>query len=133
MMSNETRTILAVDDDIDILEQVALEMKREGYTVVTAEGQAEAEKLIAEGLRFDMAIVDLMMENMDSGFVLCHHIKKKYPGTPVIILTAVVSETGIDFDATTHEERSWVKADALMDKPVRPEQLQREVARLLKG
>jgi len=132
-MSNETRTVLAVDDDIDILEQVALEMKREGYNVVTAEGQAEAEKLIAEGLQFDMAIVDLMMENMDSGFVLCHHIKKKYPGTPVIILTAVVSETGIDFDATTHEERAWVRADALMDKPVRPEQLQREVARLLKG
>ena len=132
-MSNETRTILAVDDDLDILEQVALEMKREGYNVVTAEGQAEAERLIKEGLRFDMAIVDLMMENMDSGFVLCHHIKKKYPGTPVIILTAVVSETGIDFDATTHEERAWVKADALMDKPVRPEQLQREVARLLKG
>jgi CheY-like chemotaxis protein len=70
---------------------------------------------------------------MDSGFVLCHNIKKLYPGTPVIILTAVQAATGLDFKARSAEAGSWVKADVLLDKPVRPEQLKAEVRRLLAG
>ena len=42
---------------------------------------------------------------------------------PVILVTAVASETGLDFDAATAEERGWIKADAVLDKPVRFEQL----------
>jgi CheY-like chemotaxis protein len=65
--------------------------------------------------------------------MLCYRIKKQDPTIPVIMVTSVTSETGLDFDATTKEERSWIKADALLDKPVRFEQLQREMNRLLKG
>ncbi len=60
-------------------------------------------------------------------------MKKKYPGMPVVLVTAVTSETGLEFDAATDEERSWVKADALLAKPVRFEQLKREIERLAKG
>jgi hypothetical protein len=42
-----------------------------------------------------------------------------------------VGETGIEFDAQTPDERSWIKADTLIQKPVRPEQLIREIERLL--
>jgi CheY-like chemotaxis protein len=72
------------------------------------------------------------MENMDSGFVLCHHVKRLFPETPVILLTAVKATTGLDFSPQSDEAASWVKADVLMDKPVRPEQLRQEVRRLLK-
>mgnify|MGYP000857344069 CR=1 FL=1 len=129
-MTEVKKTILTVDDDIDILEQLRFQLEGAGYRVISAGGQEEAMEMLKDA-SFDMAILDLMMENMDSGFVLCHHIKKLHPGTPVIILTAVTSETGMEFDATTHEERSWVKADILMDKPVRSEQLLKEVHKLL--
>jgi hypothetical protein len=49
----------------------------------------------------------------------------------VILVTGVAAETGIPFSAATREERIWIKADALLPKPIRFEQLQPEVERLL--
>jgi len=128
----ETRKprVLVVDDDPDLLEQVSALMQGEGYEVHQAGGQQEAEEKLLEVIP-DIAVIDLMMENMDSGFVLCHHIKKLYPSTPVIILTAVRSATGLDFRARSEDAGAWVNADALLDKPARPEQLRAEVKRLL--
>ncbi|HQH28687.1 MAG TPA: response regulator [Oligoflexia bacterium] len=127
---SENITVLIVDDDLDALEYEQIILEQAGYKVARAESRAEAEEWIAGG-KPDIALVDLMMETPDAGFVLCHHIKKKYPATPIIMLTCVESETGIEFDAATREERSWVKADALLKKPVRQEQLLREMTRLL--
>jgi CheY-like chemotaxis protein len=128
----QAKTVLVVDDDIDILEQQKLILGNEGFRVVACESRREAEEYIA-GEKPDIAIVDLMMETSDAGFVLCHHLKKKFPGTPLIVFTSVGAETGIDFDPVTKEERSWIKADALLHKPARPEQILREVNRLLQA
>jgi CheY-like chemotaxis protein len=127
---SEPKKILVVDDDIDLLEQVSMILKADGYEVHPAQGQEEAEEKLSTFIP-DIAVIDLMMETMDSGFVLCHNIKKLYPETPVIILTAVQAATGLDFKARSDEAGSWLKADALIDKPVRPEQLRAEVRRLL--
>ena len=124
------KKILVVDDDIDLLEQVAFVLKSDGFDVVKAQGQKDGEEALLTTIP-DLAVLDLMMENLDSGFVLCHHIKRLYPGTPVILLTAVKAATGLDFSAKSSEAASWVKADLLLDKPVRPEQLRTEVRKLL--
>ena len=128
---SEQKSILVVDDDIDMLEQVALILKSEGYRVIKAQGQKEGEEALLTAVP-DLAVLDLMMEHMDSGFVLCHHVKRLFPETPVILLTAVKATTGLDFHPQSDEAATWVKADVLMDKPVRPEQLRQEVKRLLK-
>lgn len=125
-----TKKILIVDDDIDQLDCVAMILKAEGYDVIKAQGQKEGEDAILTAIP-DLAILDLMMENMDSGFVLCHQIKRLYPDTPVILLTAVESATGVDFSPRSSGAASWIKADVMLDKPVRPEQLRNEVKRLL--
>ena len=131
MNEKRRKRILVVDDDPDILEQVALELRQEGYQVTEAGGQTEAEKVLEKG-NPDLAVVDLMMENMDSGFVLTHYLKNLYPDTPVVLLTAVTAATGMSFAASSDEARSWVKADLVLDKPVRPEQIKAEVRRLLR-
>jgi len=125
-----TKKILVVDDDIDQLEYVAMILQAEGYEVIKAQGQKEGEEAILAAIP-DLAILDLMMEHMDSGFVLCHQIKRMYPETPVILLTAVESATGVGFSSRSKGAASWIKADMLLDKPVRPEQLRREVRRLV--
>ena len=127
---SDGQKILVVDDDPDLVEQLTLILGSAGYEVITAGGQQEAEETLMVH-RPDLAIVDLMMEEQDSGFILCHEIKKLYPGTPVILLTSVKAATGISFAATSAEQQSWVKADRLLDKPARPEQLKNEVRRLL--
>ncbi len=126
------KTILLVDDDVDYLEQTRLQLEIAGYSVVTADNIGTAKALLND-LRPAAAVLDLMMENVDDGFVLAHTIKSIDPTIPVILATAVTSETGFEFDAATKEERSWVKADVVLDKPVRIEQLTREIERLLKG
>lgn len=128
-MSN-TPKILVVDDDPDITEQLSLLLGSEGYQVRTAGGQAEAEEVLMT-MRPDLAVVDLIMEQQDSGFILCHEIKRLYPGTPVILLTSVKAATGISFATSSADQQSWVKADRLLDKPARPEQLKNEVRHLL--
>jgi CheY-like chemotaxis protein len=126
------KTILVVDDDFDFVNQQKMQLEKAGFNVITADSQKQAQILLAQ-TRPDLAIVDLMMEYKDSGFALCYHIKKKYPSIPVILVTAVTSETGLEFDAATEEERSWVKADAMLAKPLRFEQLFWEIQQLLKG
>jgi DNA-binding NtrC family response regulator len=127
---NKTKTILIVDDDIDYLIQQKAILEPEGFNVITAEGVNRAREVIKEN-QFDLAVVDLMMENMDSGFVLSYELKKKAPQVPVIMVTAVTSQTGFEFDSVTENEKKWIKADAIFTKPVRAEQLIKEINRLL--
>ncbi len=126
------KKILVVDDDPDILEQVELILKANGYDVTPVDSAANAEEFLIS-TQPDLAIVDLMMEQMDSGFVLCHQIKKLYPNVPIIMVTAVRSSTGLDFDAKTPEAKSWLKAECILDNPVRAEELLNTVRRLLKA
>lgn len=126
------RTVLIIDDDPDFLEQMRLALLSEGYNVVAAGGETEAEQVLGR-LRPDLVICDLMMENMDAGFVLSHKIKTKDPSIPVILVTAVTSQTGLSFEGLGTDERAWIKADGLLSKPVRIEQVRREIARLLPG
>ena len=127
---SKAQKILVVDDDPDIVDQLGLLLQKEGYEVASASGMEEAEQILLT-VKPDLAIVDLMMEHKDSGFVLCHEIRKLYPETPIIVLTGVKAESGISFAASSSDEQSWVKADRVLDKPVRPEQLKNEVRHLL--
>ncbi|MEN6385086.1 MAG: response regulator [Phycisphaerales bacterium] len=124
------KKILIVDDDTDFIEQLEIMLKQANYSIDKTYSRAEAEEYLQKN-KPDLAIVDLMMENTDSGFALCYHIKKKYNNLPVIMVTAVTNETGFQFDAATKEEQTWIRADAFLAKPIRFEQLKRELTRLL--
>lgn len=129
-MKNQ-KTILLVDDDMDYLFQMRFQLERFGFKVISAESQREAEDLI-KTIKPDLAIFDLMMENEDSGFILCYKMKRKYPDVPIILATAVSAETGMSFGISSEDERKWIKADLYLEKGVRPEQLQNEIVKLLK-
>lgn len=130
-MPGVSKTILLADDDPDYLFQVTFYLQKAGYRVIAAGSQKEAERILETG-KPDLAIFDLMMENEDSGFILSHKLKRKYPDVPVIIATAVASETGIPFALQTEEDRKWIKADKYLEKGLLPEQLLNEVSKLLK-
>jgi CheY-like chemotaxis protein len=125
------KTILIVDDDVDYLYQLKFQVEKMGFETVTAESQHEAETLL-NTIKPDLAILDLMMESEDSGFILSYKLKRKYPDVPIIIATAVSAETGMTFGINTEEERKWIKADLYLEKGIRPDQLHREIVKLLK-
>ncbi len=130
-MTKMKKTVLIVDDDMDYLFQMKLKVEQFGFETITADGQKEAESII-ETVRPDLAILDLMMESEDSGFILAYKIKRKYPDVPIIIATAVTAETGMNFDIKSDENKQWIKADLFLDKGIRADQLQREINKLLK-
>jgi CheY-like chemotaxis protein len=125
----ERKIALVVDDDEDFLFQQKALLERLGFDVVTAGGREEATAKLAE-VQPALAVVDLMMEEKDGGFVLARHIKRVRPGTFVILVTAVTAETGLEFAVDAAEQRRWIQADALLAKPVRFEQLKREIERM---
>ncbi|MFW5819934.1 MAG: response regulator [Bacteroidota bacterium] len=127
----EKKTILIVDDDYDYLFQQKMHIESWGYQVITADNQAEAEGIL-NNIKPDLAILDLMMEKDDSGFILSYKLKKKYPDVPVIISTAVSAETGMSFGLNSQEEQSWIKADQYLEKGIRPEQMKMEIEKLIK-
>ncbi|MEJ5350066.1 MAG: response regulator [Melioribacteraceae bacterium] len=124
MDTTKIKKILIVDDDIDLLEQNKIILENKGFTVITAENSEEGWKKFQQE-KPDVAIIDLIMEEMDSGFVLCYKIKKTEHGKkiPVFILTSAAYDTGFKFSASTPEEKEWIKCDGIINKPVVVEEL----------
>lgn len=124
MNADKYKKILLVDDDIDLLEQNKLILQSRGFTVFTAESGEDGWKVFQKE-KPDAAILDLIMEQMDSGFVLAHKIKRTELGKkiPVFILTSATYETGFKFSASTVEEKEWIKCDGIINKPVVVEEL----------
>lgn len=130
-MNNNRKTVLIADDDFDYRTQMKINLQTMGFDVIEKESQKEAEDFLIDE-KPDLAIFDLIMENQDSGFILSYKVKQKYPQVPVIIATAVTAETGVRFTVETEEDKSWIKADLILEKGIRFDQLHREINKLMK-
>lgn len=115
----QIKKILLVDDDIDLLDQTKLILLAKGYDVVTAETAEEGFKKFEEFLP-DALLIDLMMEEHDSGFILSYKVRKHPHGknVPIIMMTSAAYLTNYKFNASTEEEKEWLKCDAVLNKPV---------------
>jgi CheY-like chemotaxis protein len=116
--------ILLVDDDLDILEQTKVMLQSRGYNVIETDNSENAWKLFQEH-KPDAVVLDLIMEEHDTGFILSYKIKKDPYGKtiPVIVVTSATYVTGYKFDSSTSEEKEWLKCDAVLNKPVNIEDL----------
>lgn len=90
-----SKTILAVDDERDILRIIEHSLTIHGYAVVTAESGREALEHIALQ-QPDIVVLDIMMPGMD-GFEVLQQIRAdpKTAELPVILLTAKTEEASI--------------------------------------
>ena len=81
--------ILVIDDERNIVDLVAFNLKKEGYAVLTAtDGEEGLALTFAENP--DLVLLDVMMPKMD-GFETCRKIREKKQ-TPIIMLTARAEE-----------------------------------------
>ena len=128
---SDTKTILLADDDPDQVFQMSHHLKKWGYEVVGVHSRSESERYLEENCP-DLAILDLMMEEEDSGFILSYRIKKYRPEVPVIIATAVTAERGIRFDVSSPGSTSWIRADHYLEKGFRMEHLKAVIEKLIK-
>ncbi len=103
-------TICIVEDEEDIREMLEIQLKREGYTVLSAETGESGLRLIREHSP-QLVLLDLMLPGMD-GFDVCRAMRaqKNTRTIPVIMLTA----RGEEADIVTGLE---IGADDYVTKP----------------
>ncbi|MDR3313195.1 MAG: response regulator transcription factor [Oscillospiraceae bacterium] len=86
------RRILVADDEASIREFVVINLEHSNYEVVQAADGLEAwEAYLASEEEFDLALLDIMMPEMD-GLELCRRIREKSSHTGIIFLTALTQE-----------------------------------------
>ncbi len=123
--------IVIVDDDRDIRDSLQAILEAREYTVVTAADKTEGlEKIKAE--KPDLAILDVMLDTWEDGFEMARELKKDsdLKDMPILMLTGVGKQTGIDFK-TTAGDPTWCPVDGYLEKPVEPDTLVAEITKLL--
>ena len=128
----EKNKILLADDDPDFIEINRMILEANGYQVDQALTAAETiEKLKAND--YDLLIVDLMMEDRDSGFTIAYAIRedKRLQHLPVLMLTSAQEKTGFSFQFA--QDKEWMKVDDFAAKPLKPADLIARVEKLLAG
>jgi CheY-like chemotaxis protein len=112
------RTILVIDDDIDLVEIIRLTLENEGYGVIDAQNGARGLELARTG-KPDLILLDVMMGEIDEGFKVAYELRKgDTADIPIIMLTAVADQTGYDFDPA--KDSDFLPVDEFLSKPVSP-------------
>lgn len=107
--------IAHVDDDSDIRESIQRILEKNGYEVNSyLTMQDFIDSLTSNANRPDLAILDVMVESMDSGLTTFANIHKNYPEIQAIFLTSLGDMIRPYFENQSHE---WV---CIMEKPVEP-------------
>lgn len=124
-MSVTKYKILVVDDEPDIVELIAYNLKREGYQVYTAANGQEA-VTTAKRVMPDLIILDIMMPKMD-GIEACRIMRSmpEFKSTFMVFLTARSEE---------YSEIAGfnVGADDYIAKPIKPRALLSRINAILR-
>jgi DNA-binding response OmpR family regulator len=118
---NETKLILVVDDDPDLVEAVSMKLESENYRVAKAYDGNEAWEKIKEE-RPALIVLDVMMPEKD-GYAVCREIKSdpEYKDISVILLTAVGE--AVPSTKYTHMDGKTALADDFIAKPIDMDEL----------
>lgn len=125
MSSNKSKKILVVDDEVDILELLKYNLKKEGYIVKTATNGIDAIET-AKNFCPDLVLLDIMMPHQD-GVETCRQIRElpELENTFVIFLTARSEEYSevAAFD---------IGADDYITKPIKPRALMSRIGAIFR-
>jgi hydrogenase maturation protease len=96
--SADKKTILIIDDDADLRASMRIMLEASGFSVGEAADATEGIK-IAEKIKPDAIIVDLMMETIDAGSRLSTHFKDTGFHGPIFLLSSAGDTVRYNIDA----------------------------------
>lgn len=115
-MRKGKHVILCVDDDQDFLDSMRIIIESNNYLVDTATSAEDGlRRYKAE--KPDLVIVDLMMEEVDSGTNLVKEIKSLGPTPPIYMLSSVGDGLNLSTDYTQ------LGLSGVLQKPINPQTL----------
>jgi len=90
-MSDKTRSILVVEDDLSILTGLSMNLRIEGYEVLQAQdGRTGLARALDESP--DLMVLDVMLPELN-GFEVLKELRQRGRDTPVVVLSAKGMET----------------------------------------
>ncbi len=125
MSDEKALKVLVVDDEIHIVQVVAIKFRNNGFDVITCENGAQALKIVSNA-KPDVIVTDFQMPVM-TGLELVENLRKQ-PDTakiPVIMLTA----RGF---AIEDRQKKELNISACLSKPFSPRELLQSVEEVLK-
>jgi len=114
--------VLVVDDDLGICHSLEEILEADGCEVETAQDGAAGLERLAAG-DFDLVLTDVVMPNMD-GHELYTAVRARYPGLPVLMMTAF----HYDKDHIIKRSRLEGLEGVVFKKPVDPERLRQVIS-----
>jgi CheY-like chemotaxis protein len=121
-------TIMLIDDDVDLVEMNRAVLTHKGHTVKWAYSAKDASKML-ESAPVDLAVVDVMMESMSAGFDLVRELHERFPKLPMVVVTGVHQALDLQFKFTP--DKDWLPALKVLEKPLAPADLAKEVEAIL--
>jgi len=112
----DQKKILIIDDDIDFREQAKIVLETENYEVLEAEDGTVGLELIKRN-NPDFILLDVMMEEVDTGVKLADRIEALKIQAPVVILSSFANAAKQIFDTTS------VPVKEYLQKPLKSEEL----------
>ena len=85
-MADERKTILVVDDDMELSDGLRTVLEKQGYRVVQARDGQQGKQAIYNH-RPNLVILDMMMPRM-GGYPVLEHFRGKTDAPPIIMITA---------------------------------------------
>lgn len=125
-MDFKRKTILAIDDDPDIRAALRVVLEAAGFTVGEAANGEEGLQ-VANSIKPDAVIVDLMMESVDSGSVVARKLKDSGYSGPVYMLSSAGDAVQYNIDARE------LGLAGIFQKPIEPKTLVKTLKRELLG
>jgi len=124
-MNNSNRKILIVDDEADILDFIAYNLRKEGFQVYTATNGKDGIQIANEKIP-DLIILDVMMPEMD-GIETCNALKD-VPALESTIITFLTAR------AEEYSQMAGLEAgaDDYITKPIKPKLLLAKIHSLLR-
>ncbi|MBD3404151.1 response regulator [candidate division GN15 bacterium] len=80
------KTILLVEDDVNLAQGLILNLESEGYQVVHVDNGQEVLPVFRDGI-FDLILLDIMLPGTD-GLAVCRQIRNEGATLPILFLTA---------------------------------------------
>jgi len=80
------RTVLLVEDDINLADGLTMNLEAEGYQVVTVSDGGQVLDVFRDGM-FDLILMDIMLPGVD-GLTLCKRIRQEGHTLPILFITA---------------------------------------------
>src|ERR671926_313890 len=82
----DTKTILVVDDDMELSDGLRVVLEKQGFRVIQARDGQQGKQMVYQH-RPDLVILDMMMPRM-GGYPVLEHFRDKKDAPPIIMITA---------------------------------------------